>query len=83
MEAIDFYPTSFHVFFLPHFEASENFSACHFKEICENSRNGPHVHPFSALSGAYYVDCGHLDQRCCFSTLHVHNCFAFETTKTH
>ena len=20
--------------------------------------NGPHVHPFAALSGAYYVDCG-------------------------
>ena len=57
------HPTSFHVFFLPHFEASGNFSACHFKEICENSRNGPHVHPFSALSGAYYVDCGQLDQR--------------------
>ena len=24
-------------------------------------RNGPHVHPFAALSGAYYVHCGHLD----------------------
>ncbi|CAE8736144.1 unnamed protein product, partial [Polarella glacialis] len=24
----------------------------------QNGMNGPHVHPFSAISGAYYVDCG-------------------------
>ena len=33
MEAIDFYPTSFSCGFLQHFEASENFSACHLKRF--------------------------------------------------
>lgn len=37
-------------------EASIDASWANVNPAC--ALNGPHVHPFAAISGAYYVDCG-------------------------
>jgi len=41
---------------LPQFETA--IEASWANVLPTNGMNGPHVHPFAAMSGAYYVDCG-------------------------